>query len=122
MVKQEKNQVGRPTKYRKEFCQKLIDHMKQGYSFETFGAYVPGYASKETLYAWIRANRSFLDAKKAGESLSRAWWEKMAAAGMAGKIAGFNSTVWVFSMKNRFGWRDRVQSVDADEDGFEFVD
>lgn len=95
--------------------------MKEGYSFESFGAIVPNGASKETIYAWARENKAFLDAKKVGEAYARIWWERMAKAGMAGKIKGFNATVWIFSMKNRFGWRDRVQAVD-DEDGFEFVE
>lgn len=123
MGKSEKDVGGRPTKYKKEYCEMLIEHMKQGYSFDSFGALLPdGGASKETLYAWTRAHRRFLDAKKQGEMQARLWWEKIATAGMAGKIKGFNATVWVFSMKNRFGWKDRLQTVDEDEDGFEFVD
>lgn len=87
----------------------LIDHMENGLSYETFAAIVN--VSKQTLYDWEKANPEFLDSKKHGVMKSQLFWEK---AGMDGlfindKDTKFNSTVWVFSMKNRFNWRDKQQ-------------
>jgi transposase len=113
--------AGRPTKYKPEYCELLIEHMKAGLSFEAFGGVVAGGVAKDTIYGWVRKYPAFSDAKKIGESLSRLWWEKVAVLGMTGKIKNFNATVWIFSMKNRFGWRDLVQNLD-EQDGFEFTD
>ena len=32
----ERNPVGRPTKYKPEYCEMLIEHMSEGLSFESF--------------------------------------------------------------------------------------
>lgn len=95
---------GRPSKYRPEYCDQLIGHMKHGLSFESFGAVIG--VNRDTLYEWARVHQDFSDAKKRGTDETLLFWEKMGMAGMTGKIKGFNSTVWIFSMKNRFGWRD----------------
>ena len=96
--------MGRPTDYKDEYCQMLIEHMERGYSFESFGGVV--YASSKTLYNWCEKNPEFLQAKKIGENCCALWWEQ---AGQQGQARGsdFNQTVWIFNMKNRFGWRDK---------------
>jgi hypothetical protein len=103
--------MGRPSKYKKEYCDKLIDHMKQGLSFESFAGVVG--TCKQTIYTWTENHAEFLDAKKRGSALSQLTWEKMGIAGAAGKIAGFNATSWIFNMKNRCDWRDKKE-VEAD--------
>lgn len=34
------------------------------------------------------------------------WWEKVGMGGLTHK--GFQSSVWIFNMKNRMGWRDQI--------------
>lgn len=101
---------GRPTKYRKEYCQKLIDHMASGMSFESFGATVDVWPA--TVDQWVKKHPDFEGAKKMAFIKSREFWEKQALMGMWQEEGGpkFNSTVWIFNMKNRFGWRDRVET------------
>ena len=111
---------GRPTKYKPKYCKMLIDHMAQGYSFESFAGLIK--TSRQTIYTWTKDYRPFLDAKREGTQQAMLWWERMAMAGMAGKIKGFNSTVWVFSMKNRFGWRDKMSIDTEQEDSYEFTE
>jgi hypothetical protein len=60
------NPVGRPTMYRPEYCQMLIDHMKNGQSFETFGAKIG--ASWRTCYLWADTHEEFLQAKEIGKT------------------------------------------------------
>lgn len=108
--------VGRKSKYKPEFAEKLVQHMRQGLSFEAFGGEVG--VSTETLYRWIKAKKEFSEAKKIGENLSRLFWERMGMGGMLGTlhtdgpggtqvpVKNFNATVWIFNMKNRFMWRD----------------
>lgn len=103
--------VGRPSKYDPKYCQQVIDHMSQGFSFESFAGKIG--VAKDTLYQWDKNHQDFSDAKKEGFEKNRLFWEEQAMRGMwAGKK--FNPTVWIFNMKNRFPkeWRDR-QEVEA---------
>lgn len=107
---------GRPTTYRPEYCQLLIEHMKQGLSFESFGAVVG--CSSSTLYEWVAANEDFSSAKKLATEYCRIFWEKIAVDNLINtseqwgkgqaKSKALNSTVWIFNMKNRFKWRDNI--------------
>lgn len=99
---------GRPTKYRPEYCQGLIDHMSKGLSYETYSATIG--TCRETLYAWEKAYPDFLNAKKKAFEECNIFWERMGMHGVMGKIEGFNATMWIFNMKNRFKWTDRIES------------
>lgn len=101
--------TGRPSKYKKEYGAQLITHMTTGLSFESFGGVVG--VNRDTLYAWAERHREFSDAKKRGEAVSRLFWEKMGIMGMTGKVKGFNVAAWIFSMKNRFSWRDKNEDA-----------
>lgn len=100
----------RPTEYKPEYCEQLIEHMAQGYSFETFGAVVN--VCYKTLYNWADKHSEFLQAKQLGITRSRMFWEKLGIAGTAGKIPGFQSGTWMFNMKNRFGFTD-IHRIDS---------
>lgn len=86
--------------------------MREGKSFETFGATVN--CVKQTLYNWLKEHEEFLDAKRQGDLLSQAWWEQVGRDGLWNTKDGptLNTSNWIFQMKNRFGWKDRVE-VDA---------
>lgn len=105
----EKRGRGRPTKYRPEYCQKLVDHMSQGYSYESFPAVVK--VSLQTIYDWEKANPDYLEAKKRAFVESRLFWERIGIEGAVGGLEKFNATAWIFTMKNRFHWRDRHETV-----------
>lgn len=108
---------GRPSKYKSEFCQMLIQHMKSGLSYESFAAICNVALSQ--LYEWEKKHKEFQEAKGIGIGHSRLWWEKTGIDGLwdlneyqNGKLSHqkkLNSTVWVFNMKNRFAWRDAVE-------------
>jgi hypothetical protein len=95
--------AGRPTKYKPEYCQQLIEHMSQGLSFETFAAVID--VNDDTLYEWAKVHPEFSDAKKRAFGKCKILWEKMGIAGATGKIRNFNAAAWIFNMKNRFGWK-----------------
>lgn len=101
-----KGEGGRPTKYRGEYCQMLIDHMgKQGLSFESFAGVIG--VTRDTLYQWERKYKAFSDAKRHGLDANLLFWEKAGTAGMAGKLPGFNAACWNINMKNRHDWREK---------------
>lgn len=113
-----------PSKYTEAMPQMLIDHMKGGLSYESFAG-VAG-VSRATLYNWESDKEEFKAAKEIGEAMSLLWWEKLGLAAMVGAnitlpngqkldFKKFNATVWIFSMKNRFGWRDRAPEDNGDK-------
>tara|TARA_R110000868_G_scaffold340630_1_gene601325 strand:+ start:95 stop:556 length:462 start_codon:yes stop_codon:yes gene_type:complete len=107
---------GRPTKYKPEYDAMLLDHYKKGYSFESFVWHVD--CDPATLYEWAKLHPSFNEAKRRGEALGRYFWENLGKGGASGQVPGFNSTAWVFMMKNRYNYHDnvRVQTVADPED------
>lgn len=127
--------TGRPSDYRAEYCDLLIKHMSEGLSFESFGAIAN--CCKDTLYGWAAQFPEFLDAKRTGLEKSRIFWEKMGIHGTTGnlktvskeitkpngdiekryKTAYFNAQSWNMNMKNRFGWKDRVEVDNTSSDG-----
>lgn len=101
--------VGRPTAYKPEFCQQLVDHMEMGYSLEAFAGRIG--VTVKTLYNWVDAHPEFLHAKRLGEAASVLFWESLGVQGTMGKIQGFNTAAWIFNMKNRHHWKDRVENT-----------
>jgi len=99
--------MARPTKYRKEMCEEIVDAMAKGLSKEA--AAVECGIHKDTLYDWCnseskRYKRKFSDAVQEGEGKSLLFWEKMGISGAAGKLKNFKSVAWTFNMVNRHKW------------------
>lgn len=95
----------RPTLYKPEYCELIIDEMREGASIEEVAAAIG--VSKQTLYNWEKTHDEFLYAKKRGEELSKAWWMREGRINL--KESKFNYTGWYMNMKNRFKWTDRVE-------------
>lgn len=115
----EPNALGRPTKYRPEYCSLLIEHMSQGYSYETFAADID--VCKDTLYEWEKHHLDFSYAKKRAFLKAQKYWEKLALDNMinvSSKESGsvsLNTGLWIFNMKNRFKWTDRIEVKPPEE-------
>ncbi len=103
-LKEPKRSPGQPTKYKPEYCQLLIEHMKEGFSLESFAAKVD--TCRDTLYHWRDAHSEFFYAIKKGQAASLLWWESIGRAGATGKLPGFQTGAWIFTMKNRHGYAD----------------
>lgn len=99
--------AGAPSKYRAEYCDKVIKHMSSGLSFESFAGEVDVCIA--TLYVWEKDHPEFLEAKNRAFAKNLTWWERQAHEGLWGERDGrvFNTTNFIFQMKNRHGWRDR---------------
>lgn len=108
---------GRPTKYKPEHCQMLIDHMKTGYSFESFAAVIN--VNKDTIYEWSNSQPEFSEAKKIAFSLNLLFWEKMGMQGMwesnDKEATKLNTALYIFSMKARHGWTDKPAEKPKEE-------
>lgn len=99
-----KKALGRPTLYKVEYCDALIEHMKAGLSFEAFGAVA--HVGRRTLFDWLAAFPDFQAAKEIGESHSLIVWEKEGQAIVKHGGGPGSAAVWIFNMRNRFSWRD----------------
>jgi hypothetical protein len=58
--------------------------------------------SRDTFHNWVQTNQEFSDAVKECELLSQIWWERHGRKGMTGENPNFNSTAFIFQVKNRF--------------------
>lgn len=110
-----KKSAGRPSLYKPEYCQQLLDHMTNGLSFEAFAGVIG--VTRGTLYNWVEEHEDFAEAKAVALEKARLFWEKLGIDNalnvseswhMGGsKSKSLNATIWIFNMKNRFGWRDK---------------
>ena len=107
-------------KYKKEFVDKLPSLMANGESV----AEVCGVLNitRETFYQWVKNKPDFAEAYQRGRLLSEAWWQKLGRAGALGQKP-VNPTIWIFNMKNRFGWADKKEiKQETTVTGFEVVE
>jgi hypothetical protein len=104
--------TGRPTKYKPEYCEALIDHMAEGYTFESFGGVVG--VCKDTLYEWIRTHSAFSYAQKVARTKQLLANEKLLKDIAKGKVRNANVTAQIFIMKNCHNWKDRIEQTNVD--------
>lgn len=103
---------GRPTLYKPEYCQSLIDFMAQGFSFKLFAGEID--VNEDTLFEWANRYPDFSDSKKKAFIKCQKFWEQKALdhlVNFSSKENGsesLNTALWIFNMKNRFKWTDRV--------------
>lgn len=99
--------AGRPTKYRDEFCDLVVEMGKEGKSFCQMACAMD--ITEETLYQWKKSKPDFSESLKKARQHAQAWWEDHGQRGTIGQIDGFNSTSYVWQTKNRFpdAFRDK---------------
>jgi hypothetical protein len=99
---------GRPTLYKPEYCQQVIDTLKDGNSLAHFASDIG--ICRDTLTNWQRDKPEFFAACKEGQLGAQKFWEAMlrrCAIGLPIKIDGkeyknYNITAMIFLMKARF--------------------
>lgn len=115
----EKKALGRPTKFKPEYCEMLVEHMASGMSFESFAGIID--VNQDTLHEWVKHHVDFSEAKKRAWAKNRVFWEKVGIDGLynesyrdkdSSHSKQLNAAIWVFNMKNRFKWRDRIDVIE----------
>jgi len=94
----EKRPVGRPTKYKPEYCERVIALGKEGYSYAEIAADLE--IDKASLYDWAASHEDFSTALRAAKTYEQAWFEREARANM--KNRDFNANLWYRSAASRF--------------------
>lgn len=99
---------GRPTKFKQEFCARVIELGREGCGKAEIAAELD--VSRQTLLTWSDDNPEFLDALQRAHDCSLAWWEKQARQNLA--TQGYQSGLWKQAMSGRFPaepYRDRQE-------------
>ena len=93
-----KRPVGRPSLYKPEYCEKVIELGRKGCSPAEIASDLD--VDRATLIRWSGEHEEFRTALTRAKIHEQAWWEK---AGKAGMVADrFNAQVWTKSVAARF--------------------
>lgn len=103
--------AGRPTDYRPEYCEAVIEFGRMGKSLTWMAAEL-GIA-KSTLQLWEKDIPEFSAAMTQARAHSQKWWEDAGQDNMlmAPGQGTFNASVWSRSMAARFpeDWREKSE-------------
>lgn len=109
--------MGRPTDYRPEFCERIVELGKQGYSQARMAADLD--IAKATINLWASKHPDFMNALTRARTYSQSWWEREAQDGL--KNREFNAAIWDKSVKSMFreDYTDRTVNEMVGKDGEE---
>lgn len=94
----QKHPGGRPSDYKPEYCQQVIDAMRAGFSLTAFAGIIG--VARSTINAWMEAHQEFSEAVSCAKAGRLLHWEE-AAIRVAKEGGGPGSaTLIVFGLKN----------------------
>jgi hypothetical protein len=93
-----KRPVGRPSKYKPEFCEKIVELAVEGAGPVDWALACD--VDRPTLYDWAASHEEFSTALTRAKMLEQQWWENAGRRGMF--MDKFNAVVWRTSMQARF--------------------
>jgi len=109
--------IGRPTLYRPELCDQIIEAMGEGLSLEAAGA-ACGVGTR-TVFIWQNQHEEFRQAVEEGRTKALLFWERRAIALSKGESG--NAAVITLGLKNRSraaaGWHDAQRLEHSGPDG-----
>ena len=110
---------GRPTEYKPEYCEQVIEMGKKGYSRVQIAAQFE--VAKSTLQSWESLFPEFSVAIQKAMTLSQSWWEEQGMNGVWEIQGGpkINAGLYAKSMAARFpdDWRDSNKVELTGKDG-----
>lgn len=108
----------RPTKYKKEYCERIINLGKQGYSIAEMADDLDVVIN--TLKSWAEEHSEFLIAFTRAKDASKSWWERKSRINLENR--DFQQPLWSRSMAARFpeDYRESSKTILANEQGESF--
>lgn len=100
-----KYEFGRPTLYRPEYCDQLIEFMRKGNAFEAFATEIGTH--RGTLYNWTKEHPDFLNAHSKGKDLCLRFWQDVGFAGVTNQIPFFGHMSYGMIMRHLFKYEDK---------------
>lgn len=109
------NPVGRPSKYKPEYCQAAIDFMSEGYSVTAFAGHIG--VARSTVFKWAEENPEFSDSLKTAQAMAAMWWEETLR--QVARTGDGNASAAIFGVKNRSteDWKDKQEHDHTSSDG-----
>jgi len=108
--KPRKEPFGRPTTYKPEYCQLLLEHMDRGMSFESFAGHPKVGVSRATLYQWKEDNKDFSDAHDQGRMKLLYNLENFTVTSVSdAETYKINTGLHIFRLKNQIGWKEKSE-------------
>jgi len=103
-----KRPVGRPSKYKPEFCERVIELAKDGCGWADYAAEFE--VDRASLFRWADEHEEFRTALSRAKVLEQQWWERAGRQGMMAER--FNALVWKTSVQARFrdDYTERTQT------------
>jgi len=89
----------------------LVEYYRNGYSDAEVAASMN--ISMRQFNSMLSDNPTFAKLVEFGRTLALAWWEGQARKNLGNKQ--FNTPLWVFTMKNKYGWADKVETSNTSE-------
>lgn len=108
-LEEKQSNAGRPTAYKPEYCEMLLQHCEEGYTFEAFAGRLR--VCTQTLYNWEKEHPEFLEAKKAALNVMLYSDQIVLNHGAKGLIENYNAASQIFKMKAVHKWSDK-QEID----------
>lgn len=90
--------MSRPTDYRPEYCEQVVELGRQGKSHAQIAAALD--VARQTLHNWAAVHPEFLDAITRARDLAQAWFEDKGQEGLT--TSGFNASLWAKQVSCRF--------------------
>ena len=96
---------GRPTKYRPEMVERVLEFVGSGKSVKQFARELQ--VDSQTIYNWANEHPEFFDALTRAQEYSEAAWEEKMQGMMTSKSV--NAPLVKLYLANRFGWSDKQE-------------
>lgn len=105
--------TGRPSSYKPEYCEAVVDCMKRGFSLTAFAGEIG--VARSTVHEWMAAHPEFSDAVKRGQAARVRFLEERLLNGDTGPRV----TSHIFALKNADPeeWRDKQSHEHTGKDG-----
>lgn len=92
--------AGRPTEYKPEYCQRVLDMGAEGMSITEMAGELK--VTRQTLFNWTEAHAEFFDAMQQASEISQCVWERHGRMATFSRDKDFNFQGWWINMRNRF--------------------
>ena len=110
-----KRAVGRPTDYKPEYCQGVIEFGRKGKFHFEFANSISKHVS--VIYAWGTKHEEFQEALKEAKQLCEDYWLNTGRALIASSPKSHDSKPWWYIMNNLHGWGEKTKVEVSGENG-----